>query len=255
MRKENNLIEGIYNYCDRWCERCAFNKRCYVGLEEAELKDGDGEIDNEVFWQKLSESFAKTMTIIRKEADKRGISLEMSDEERAEFDQNQKKVRAALKEIDLMKISESYGRSVQKWQETMRPILEEKRDELIEHIELGLSDEDETIEKMSRIKQSLDVIFWYSWFISAKFNRALRGKIEDTGWERLKGFQRDFDGSAKIALIAAERSLSAWAQLADALPYMMDDMLPMMANLQKIIRLGDVEFKNARKFKRPGFDE
>jgi len=24
------MIPGIYNYCDRWCERCAFSRRCRV---------------------------------------------------------------------------------------------------------------------------------------------------------------------------------------------------------------------------------
>ncbi len=23
-----NFIPGIYNYCDRWCERCPFTDRC-----------------------------------------------------------------------------------------------------------------------------------------------------------------------------------------------------------------------------------
>lgn len=26
--KEGNFIEGIYNYCDRWCEKCSFTARC-----------------------------------------------------------------------------------------------------------------------------------------------------------------------------------------------------------------------------------
>ena len=127
---------------------------------------------------KLSESFAKTMTIIRKEADKRGVSLEMTEDEQAEFEQNQKKVKAALKDINLLKICDSYGKSVHKWQEMMRPILEGKRDELVELIEMGLGDKDDTIEKMNKIKQSLDIVFWYSWFISAKFNRACVEKLK-----------------------------------------------------------------------------
>jgi hypothetical protein len=31
LARTEGLIEGIYNYCDRWCERCAFTPKC---LEE-----------------------------------------------------------------------------------------------------------------------------------------------------------------------------------------------------------------------------
>ena len=38
-----NTIPGIYNYCDYWCERCAFTQRCGTYLmkieEEAELRE------------------------------------------------------------------------------------------------------------------------------------------------------------------------------------------------------------------------
>ena len=36
MMDDPRLISGIYNYCDRWCERCAFVERCAVGIEELE---------------------------------------------------------------------------------------------------------------------------------------------------------------------------------------------------------------------------
>ena len=28
LLKDERLIPGIYNYCDRWCERCSFTSRC-----------------------------------------------------------------------------------------------------------------------------------------------------------------------------------------------------------------------------------
>ena len=40
-----DLIDGIYNYCDRWCERCPFTSRCLVYATEADeevsLKEQD----------------------------------------------------------------------------------------------------------------------------------------------------------------------------------------------------------------------
>jgi len=28
LAKNDQFISGIYNYCDRWCERCSFTSRC-----------------------------------------------------------------------------------------------------------------------------------------------------------------------------------------------------------------------------------
>jgi hypothetical protein len=28
LAADPNHITGIYNYCDRWCERCSFTARC-----------------------------------------------------------------------------------------------------------------------------------------------------------------------------------------------------------------------------------
>ena len=28
------FISGVYNYCDRWCERCPLTSRCFVYATE-----------------------------------------------------------------------------------------------------------------------------------------------------------------------------------------------------------------------------
>ncbi len=58
-------ISGIHNYCDRWCERCAFTSRCevYRTLEEKDALDLDK--DNEKFWETLSQNFSEMMTMAR----------------------------------------------------------------------------------------------------------------------------------------------------------------------------------------------
>src|SRR5687768_5807012 len=36
-----HFIPGIYNYCDRWCERCPLTARCRVFAVEEQRKRGD----------------------------------------------------------------------------------------------------------------------------------------------------------------------------------------------------------------------
>ena len=68
-------------------------------------------------------------------------------------------------------------------------------------------------------------------------------------------FIKDSDGSAKVALIGADRSMMAWRKLMDRLPEKESDIITLLALLQKIIRLGEEKFPSARTAIRPGLDE
>ena len=38
MDVQDGFILGIYNYCDSWCETCAFTSRCRLFADRAELE-------------------------------------------------------------------------------------------------------------------------------------------------------------------------------------------------------------------------
>lgn len=54
------LISGIYNYCNRWCERCQFTACCLQfqkQKEEASNSDSQSpDEDNARFWERISET-------------------------------------------------------------------------------------------------------------------------------------------------------------------------------------------------------
>ncbi len=54
-----DLISGIYNYCDRWCERCPLTSRCLVYATEQEDNDSpeSRDIRNEVILAKTQCDF------------------------------------------------------------------------------------------------------------------------------------------------------------------------------------------------------
>ena len=74
-------------------------------------------------------------------------------------------------------------------------------------------------------------------------------KEEDLGIEI-----EDANGSAKVALIGLDRSITAWAYILKIIPDEQDSLLPILALLSKIRRKTEEIFPNARDFKRPGFD-
>lgn len=87
-----------------------------------------------------------------------------------------------------------------------------------------------------------------------KLMRALSGKEDDDNTDPLDEHPKDSDGSAKIALIGMDRSLAAWAILLRAFPQRETETLRLLAYLERIRRLTEQAFPNARAFVRPGFD-
>jgi hypothetical protein len=72
----------------------------------------------------------------------------------------------------------------------------------------------------------------------------------------LKTFPQDSDGSAKIALIAMDRSIGAWSGLRTTLAGADgDEILDLLVQLAAIGRETEKLFPHARAFVRPGFDE
>jgi len=78
-----DLISGVYNYCDRWCERCPLTSRCLVYATEQEDNDSPQSRDlcNEAFWRKLSAIFQETRELIVDWAREAAIDLNKITEE------------------------------------------------------------------------------------------------------------------------------------------------------------------------------
>jgi hypothetical protein len=66
---------------------------------------------------------------------------------------------------------------------------------------------------------------------------------------------RDHDGSAKVALIAIERSRAAWITLAELGLAPVVDLERFVSDLSRLADDLDRVFPNARTFVRPGLDE
>jgi len=250
------FIPGIYNYCDRWCERCPLSNRCLNYAMEQADDDGDPasrDLANQKFWQKLHEIFQKTLTMIREEAAARGVDLddtklrsEVAAQERAER-------RQAAKNRPLARTAMAYTNAVDQWMKGAKPLLEAKRDELTTQARLVIGDPES---EAKRLWDFIEVIRWYQHFIYVKLCRAIgsRATEELETDEEMRRFPKDSDGTAKIALIAMDRSISAWAGLREAMGDEGDGILDLLAQLAAIRRETEQLFPDARAFVRPGFD-
>ena len=259
------FISGIYNYCDRWCERCPFTARCLLfATEQADPDQDDPEthdLNSAKFWNKLGSMFAEVRQMILEWAEEEGIDLEAAASEPDVVSRQQQ--REDAKEHPLSLAAREYGMCVEDWFKA-ESVLEERI-----YDDTALSAEDE---RTINIKAAVEVIRWYQFFIAAKTYRALMGlaETEDIGDLDFESFDdeeqddemtwlgasaSDAEGSAKIALIAIDRSLSCWRVVQSAFPEKTDSIKPMLIELEKLRRGIEQTFPGARDFIRPGLDE
>lgn len=253
LAEDPRFIPGVYNYCDRWCERCPFTSHCMnFALSEEQFDDPQSrDINNEAFWDKLHEVFQVTLEMVKETAQEWGIDLDTLDLQQA--NEEYEATRNLAENHECCQSAKEYAQIVKKWFDSADEIFEQKGDDLALKIQLELPDSNPAKEAAD-LKDAVDIIRWYQHFIYVKLVRAIRGSMEETTGD-LDGFPKDSDGSAKIALIAMDRSLAAWGRILEYFPQNEDDILNILVRLDRLRRKVETVLPNARAFVRPGFDE
>ena len=111
------FISGIYNYCDRWCERCQFTSRCLLYATEQADSDFDDpevrDINNEKFWKKLQSIFKNTAEMMAQWAAEAGVDLDSIDTEAA-LEEHKREIDEA-KQSELSQAAKRYAMTVETW--------------------------------------------------------------------------------------------------------------------------------------------
>jgi hypothetical protein len=249
----SKYIPGIYNYCDRWCERCSFTSRC-LNFEMSEEKFGDLEsvdITNEAFWKKLGETLHETLNMLKEMAEEQGIDLDSLDMEADEKFQRRFDEKTVVH--ILSHLSKAYITLVDDWFDLNAYLFEHNEDQI--HTHPGLYEiQSPPPEDTVTVMDSIEVIRWYQHQIFVKLKRALHS-AQDEQFEILNDFPKDSDGSTKVALIGMDRSISAWGKLLKYFPDQKKTIIGFITHLERLRKRTENEFPDARTFVRPGFDE
>ena len=241
-----DLISGIYNYCDRWCERCPLTSRCLVFATEQVDHNGSAathDLHNEAFWRKLNSILLDTHGMIADWAREAGIDLSNIPEEEVK---TRKRRRQLVDNHPLARAGKKYANAASDWFREF--------DQVIEIADVCACDAGG--DQSDELEDAREVIQWYQYQIAVKLMRAL--SCHDDGWEDepdLADFPKDSDGSAKVALIGIDRSMAAWRLVQLSLPARGESIVPLMLQLERLRRRVEKYFPEARDFVRPGFDE
>ena len=254
MNSEKKIyIEGVYNYCDRWCEKCKFTSNCLLFSQESKistyeiLHNGDTSNIGEVFQKemdKLSENDNEFDDFEIDEDDDdffEDEEFDMLDEEDEDDDLFQKQNHP------IEELSNEYFRLAH-----LLIISLDKKYNLYSFPKEKLKDP-----LFKILHDNFEVFSWFHAFIHVKLKRALWGKNELSKEfdEELKEISKyDMDGTAKIAIIGINRSKHALNNLYTILPEFSKEISELLVIIGKILNLAENEFPDHSKFIRPGFD-
>jgi hypothetical protein len=249
--KAGEFIPGVYNYCDRWCERCALASRCLnFSLQQDRPAAGKAEKKkdphDEDFWRRLEESLKNTAEIIEDLAIKRGLELDPAELKAIRWEKKTLSPDAA--DHALAVVAKHYAHEVNRWFEQQKQLLYDKEKEIKSGAELGVSGVYEEIASLTNV---VEIIRWHQHLILVKLLRAIQGRLET---HPDASAPNDADGSAKVALISMDQSIGAWMRLREHFPDHTDDILSLLVELDRLRRRVAAEFPQARSFVRPGFD-
>jgi hypothetical protein len=273
---DSNYIDGIFNYCDRWCERCSFTARCRSFAMEQEFERAEQEgrdpedIDWESFWTRVGLSFDNTPPEWLGEFDAdEGPEFDLGIDFEESEDEFERLLDEQTDSHPLVQRAHDYASATHRW-------LREHADGwAVPPGDASASAAGSLLrEEDVQIGDALAVIGWYHTLIAAKLNRAVSGLLEnemhdepwkqslpeaDEGDEDVDAIIReanayDAAGSGKVALISIERSIGAWSAIRTHYPELTDSIAPLQRLLGWLRVATDRLLPAARTFRRPGFD-
>jgi hypothetical protein len=230
-KRDRDFIEGIFNYCDRWCERCGYTSRCgsFALGEEMERQDKACDEECRKFWEEIDRSCEETLAKAEAaDASYNPGPTGFGDELEHELE------REIAKSHPIAEWAHRYIDRADSWFKQSG-------------LEAGYSPV-----PASALDDCLQVVRWYQRFIYVKLMRAISGLQRHL--ENFVDLQSDSNGSVKVALMGIDRSIGAWGILLKQVPDCIRKTNGIILHLAGLRRLIEETFPEARAFIRPGFD-
>lgn len=257
-KSARNFIDGIYHYCDRRCETCAFNERCYAFSIQGKHENEEEMKEDHILSQVIRENMTEAMVWVEKSAAETILSpgKDLDEEKMATIIKiNHEQSR----DHELSVVAREYWTICKNFLEDLRNMTDDAK-RLAREVGTGIKTIQQAGVEMKEITGSLNTVQWYMFFIEAKLQRALysRAKLNDEAQDDfidLINCTSDANGSAKIALIAIDKSIECWKLLYKKMSTAEETGLSCLAKLERIKKMTLQEFPDAMEFIRPGFDE
>lgn len=247
------IIPGIFNYCNRRCDRCRFTSQCSAYDPRCSTFP-DPFASLPIEWMKATNNLLQHLIDLIDESNPNGepfLKEDFSLEKESYFDEiNSFRSSAHWK---MIRACEQAMRGLWRWQNKIKPPYI--------HTNQGILSKPINTDNLlttfhPKQIEALEMLEWHYYLVPAKTRRAvsaLEEAMNETGELRMI-CQRDADGSAKVALLGIEDCITTLLFLHAEWPGEEDNILVFLTNLSKVKALLLDEFPEAMEFIRPGFD-
>ena len=150
LSHQNGYIDSIFNYCDRWCEKCAFTSKC----RNYAFSENDPDADSSELFEYLGNMFKATMLML----DEMMVKMGIDPKEIKEIKEIEPPEEPDPKEHPLYKKVYALSFSMHDWLKENNP------GEVPAEIEITSPEEI----KNARFHESMEVIYWYNFFSSGR---------------------------------------------------------------------------------------
>ena len=271
--RESRFIVGVFNYCDRWCEKCRFNDRCRVydrekGMRERHEILGEDPDDMSVVMQDVGANLAETMEMLQQMAEEMGVDLDAEPESEEEEEEEIEEFENPFEKPKHPLLAHASD-----WMDKVESLLDMVREEIpdlgkeLAH-SLFKEDDEEKVEArgneimstLMEVRDSYELLGRYRYFIIVKLTRAVRGIEEAEKRSRRSAEMAEFSrddarGSAKVVDECIAKSVKALWTIAEFDRNWLDTAMP-LANEGELIRRELAEtVPDFHLFHRPGFDD
>jgi hypothetical protein len=228
MDVPDGFVPGIYNYCDRWCETCAFTSRCRAFADRLAMEASfDSNLSAVVNAPPLPQDRPAPMPGWLRECIEEMNEAAAGPATAEDLAQLLPKVPPEHHGVEDRARGYSFG--VANWLQT-----------------IAAPPDRDYVDPRAVVAHDFA-------FIPAKIYRALTGLRFSR--EDPEDWPADHDGSAKVALLSIERSRAAWIDMAERGLAPIAIAARFVSDLSRLADDLDRIFPNARAFRRPGFDE
>lgn len=228
-----HLIPGIYNYCDRRCDRCRFSERCLSYLEARDHPAPAAEPPGSTLGAMVGGPIGRALEMVRIIAERQGLDLSTTPEEQAQHDRESEAAERRTQSDPIVALGRQYTLTAWPITHALWPIAMARGDQAV-------------IEALETIEQLCTPV-------ASKVYRAVRGTAEPE--YDATDLQGDPNGSAKIARLIIADSRRAWRVLMEVGRATADGVPARLVRMLDDLDAGvAARFPRAMAFVRPGFD-
>lgn len=253
------FIPGIYNYCDRWCERCKLRAHCVSFAMESKIeekgligKKSEIALDINSPWGSLLDMVESTLGVLHEIAEEHGLEVEDIFEaenirpqmwiDDSDFDMDEE-LDEYIRSSELIKMSQIYEH-----------LAEECLDNVFEELDEKEESTGEKHGEIPEVVEALEVLNRYIDLLRIKLTNALQEGYPKMSPRKKRECKLYAIGSSKVALLGIERMLESWEIIKGVCPKQSRLITHQMLILNQLAKDTERKFPAARTFLRPGFE-